>query len=347
VCAARAHESWHIEREGGTQHRLMGLKNQADWRTLLWAALGPSLVAVQFWQPSLVPYLWWVSCYFALSFGIIAHNHNHCPTFKDRRHNELFGSWLSIFYGYPTFAWIPTHNLNHHKYVNTDGDATITWRFTNSHNLLVAVSYFFVSSYYQSGPIKTFISKARTSNPGLHRRIMRQYAIWLGGNLVLWLAAIALHGFGTGSFVFIACVAFPEFFALWTIMLFNYDQHVHTDPWSQNHSRSFVNPLLNFLLFNNGLHAAHHERPGEHWSNLAAVHAEIAPRIDPSLLQTSLWLYWFRQYLLAPFFPSLGTKQLGPGPMNPPDGRRRTGNTADVELGEAGSNAASAVRLTA
>ena len=110
--------------------------------------------------------------------------------------------------------------------------------------------------------------------------------------------------------------------------------------------RSFTSPTLNFLLFNNGLHAAHHEKPGEHWSRLRAVHDEIAPRIDPSLVLSSLWLYWFRQYLLAPFFPSLGTQQLGPGPMHPPDGHRSSG-TADVELGEAGSNAPSAVRLSA
>jgi fatty acid desaturase len=347
MCASGREEAWLNGGEGGTQHGLMGLKNKADWRTLLWAALGPSIVALQFAKPELVPYLWWVSCYFALSFGIIAHNHNHVPTFRGKRANELFGNWLSIFYGYPTFAWIPTHNLNHHRYVNTDGDATITWRFTNRHNLWVAVTYFFVSSYYQAGPINTFIRKARSSNPALYRRILRQYAIWLGGNAVLWATAVGLHGWGTGSLVYVACVAFPEVFALWTIMLFNYDQHVHTDPWSQNHSRSFDNPLLNFLLFNNGLHAAHHERPGEHWSRLGAVHAEIAPRIDPSLIQRSLWLYWFKQYFLAPFFPSLGTRQLGPGPMNPPGGKRQETGTADVELGEAGSNAQSAVRVTA
>jgi hypothetical protein len=77
------------------------------------------------------------------------------------------------------------------------------------------------------------------------------------------------------------------------------------------------------------------------------VHAEIAPRIDPSLVQRSLWLYWFRQYLLAPLFPSVGTRQIGPGPMNPPNGMARSGGTAEVELGEAGSNAQSAVRLSA
>jgi beta-carotene hydroxylase len=304
-------------------------------------------VGVQYAKPELIPYTFWISCYFALSFGIIAHNHNHCPTFRSRRKNDLFGGWLSIFYGYPTFAWIPTHNLNHHRYVNTEGDATITWRFTNRHNLWVAATYFFVSAYYQSGPINAFIRKARESNRSLYHRILRQYAIWIGGNVVLLAAAVALHGWRRGAWVFVATVAFPEFFALWTIMLFNYDQHVHTDPWSQNHSRSFVSPTLNFLLFNNGLHAAHHDKPGEHWSRLPEVHARLAPQLDRSLIQSSLWWYWFRQYVLAAFAPSLGTVQLGPGPMIPPRGRESTGATGEVELGEAGSNAESAVRAPA
>lgn len=325
----------------------MGLKYSADWRTLLWAAVGPAIVGLQFARPEWIPYLWWVSCYFALSFGVIAHNHNHCPTFTSRRMNDVFGAWLSLFYGYPTFAWIPTHNLNHHRYVNTNGDATITWRFTNRHNLWVALTYFFVSSYYQSGPIKTFIRKAREHNPSLYRRILAQYAVWVGGNLALLAVALFLHGLRTGAYVYLTTVAVPAFFALWTIMLFNYDQHVHTDPWSQNHSRSFVGRTVNFLLFNNGLHAAHHENPGEHWSRLRAVHARIAPHIDPSLLQRSLWWYWIKQYFIAPLFPSLGTRQLGPGPMNPPERLRRSQGTADVELGEAGENALSAVRTTA
>lgn len=319
----------------------MHLRNAADRRTVLWLVLGPALVGVQYARPELIGSVGWLSFYFALSFGIIAHNHNHCPTFKKRWANDAMGGWLSIFYGYPTFAWIPTHNLNHHKYVNTAGDATITWRFTNRHNLLVAVTYFFVSSYYQSGPISAFIRKAKASNPSLYRRIIRQYAIWIGGNLALLSAAVVLHGVRQGSWVYAITVALPEFFALWTIMLFNYDQHVHADPWSQNHSRSFDGRLLNFLLFNNGYHAAHHDKSGLHWSLLLEVHKRISPQIDPKLIERSLLWYWFRQYLLSPFFPSLGTTQLGQGP--PSSSANGFVETADVQLGEAGTNAENSV----
>src|SRR5687767_3383956 len=273
----------------------------ADYRTLLWTlVLRPGLVALHFARPELAPYLFWVSCYFALSCGVIAHNHNHCPTFKEKRANQLFGNWISVFYGYPTFAWIPTHNLNHHKLVNRAGDATITWRYTNKHNVLVAATYFFVSSYFQSDPIKAFIRKAKANNPSLYGRIVRQYLFWGGSHLAMAALAVWLHGWQTGLTVYGLVMFVPAFFALWTIMLFNYEQHVHTDPWSEhNHSRSFSSRLTNFLLFNNGLHAAHHENPGTHWSKLWDVHRQIAPSIDPRLIQRSMCGYFFRVYGLA------------------------------------------------
>jgi fatty acid desaturase len=313
----------------------------ADYRALLWTlVLTPGFVALQFARPDLIPYLWWVSCYFALACGVIAHNHNHCPTFGEKWANNLFGNWISVWYGYPTFAWIPTHNLNHHKLVNRAGDATITWRYTNKHNVLVAVSYFFVSSYFQSDPIKAFIAKAKTKNPSLYKRIIRQYLFWGGSHVALLATAMALHGWKQGLYVWGMVCFVPAFFALWTIMLFNYEQHVHTDPWSDhNHSRTFYGKVLNFMLFNNGLHAAHHEHPGTHWSKLAEEHAKLAPKIDPQLMHYSMWFYFFRQYFLATFIPSLGTKQVGRPGFEPPDGRSVDLTSDDVDQAEAGTNA--------
>jgi len=287
-----------------------------------------------------------VSSYFAIASGVIAHNHNHSPTFANKRMNAAFANCLSLFYGYPTFAWIPTHNLNHHKNVNAEGDATITWRLTNRHNALVAAAFFFVSAWYQRYPTKAFLEKAKAKNHLLYRRIQWQYGFWRGGYAALLTLALALHGLRTGLLLFAVTVAMPAVVSLWTIHLFNYEQHVHTDPWSKyDHSRNFVSPMLNFLLFNNGFHTVHHESPGLHWSKLPESHAKIADEIESVLNQESLWWYWFKQYLLAPFFPSLGTVQLGPGPHHPPNGAGLQGiASADVELGDAGTNASRAHR---
>ena len=168
---------------------------------------------------------------------------------------------------------------------------------------------------------------------------MFQYAFWIGAYVTLLAIAIALLGVWQGLWAFTALVAIPAVFSLWTIHLFNYEQHVHTNPWSKHdHSRSFVSPTLNFLLFNNGYHAAHHEHPGIHWTKLKEEHEKIAPLIHPQLVQKSLWWYWFKQYVLAAFMPRLGSVQIGPGPDRRPEGQEAVA-TADVELGDAGSNA--------
>jgi fatty acid desaturase len=317
----------------------MGLRNAADYRTLLWVFLAAVCVAVQYANPALAPYLCVASCYFALACGVIAHNHNHCTTFKSKRANRVFGNILSVFYGYPTFAWIPTHNLNHHKYVNRAGDATITWRYTNRHNFFVAATYFFVSSYFQSELITNYIRKVRRKNPDIFRQILTAYAVWLGTHIALLSLAIAIHGLKTGFFVWSLACLIPALFALWTIMLFNYEQHVHTDPWSKhNHSRSWDGKFVNFMLFNNGLHAAHHENPGMHWSKLREVHTALAPQIDPALINGSMWWYFIRMYLIAPLVPSFRTVQVGRAPFQTPDGSTIDLASADVEIGEAGSN---------
>ena len=318
----------------------MSLRYSADYRTLLWAFFMPVVSLAQYARPDLVVYLFPLTCYFALSAGVIAHNHNHCPTFKSRRMNGAFGNWLSVFYGYPTFVWIPTHNLNHHKLVNKAGDATITWRHTNRHNALVAATYFFVSAYYQRVPINAYIRKARRDNRPLFRQIVMQYVVWAGAHLLLLSLGIALFGVWKGMGAWVFAFGLPAFFALWTIMLFNYIQHVHTDPWSaHNHSRSFTGKAINFFLFNNGLHAAHHEHAGAHWSKLRELHAQIDAEIHPDLKPYSFWWFCFRVYVLALVMPRFGTRQIGRAPFDSPTGDAGPPKTADVEAVESGINA--------
>jgi len=317
------------------------LRYAADYRTLLWLLVfAPGLVALQYARPEWVPYLCWLSFYFAISAAVVAHNHQHSPTFKAKGMNEFFATWISLFYGYPTFAWIPTHNLNHHKYVNKPGDATITWRITNRHNYLVAASYFFVSAYYQSVPTNEFLKNTRAKNPARYRGYMAQYAVLYGTHLAMALLAIQLHGLALGLKVYGLTLFFPAIVSLWTVHTFNYDQHAHTDPWSKyDHSRNFVGPVLNFLLFGNGYHTVHHENAGRHWSLNKAAHEEIADKINPVLNQRSLPWYWFKQYVLAAVVPSLGTTQLGRAPFDTGEEKLDL-RTAKVGFGESGTNAA-------
>jgi fatty acid desaturase len=249
--------------------------------------------------------------------------------------NAFYANWISIFYGYPAFAWIPTHNLNHHKHVNREGDATITWRHTNRNNWYVAISYFFISAYYQSTPIKEYIRKARGANPRLFKQILTQYAVWIGAMLVSFTAALVLHGPWAGFKLWLLIYAGPSLFGTWSMMWFNYMQHVHTDPWSKhNHSRNFYGFWMNFLVFNNGYHAAHHESPGAHWSTLPALHAKIAPEIHPDLNLRSFWWWIIRAYLIPAFLPRFETTQIGRAPFDIPEG----GRAAAARLGNANAS---------
>jgi beta-carotene hydroxylase len=103
------------------------------------------------------------------------------------------------------------------------------------------------------------------------------------------------------------------------MMFINYLQHVHCDPWSaHDHSRNFVSPLCNWLVFNSGFHAAHHEHPGAHWSDLPALHAKIAPEIHPALCPSSILGFCMRAYLLGAFSERFRTRQIGRAAYDPP-----------------------------
>jgi fatty acid desaturase len=291
----------------------MKLRYRADLRTLLWAfVLLPGAAALALALPHHPVWVLPLSLYAGFCSGVLSHYHNHCPVFESRRANALYAIWLSIFYGYPIFAWIPTHNMNHHKFVNGPGDATITWRYTKKDTLLAAIVYFFVSSYWQAGLIKAFIAQSRAHQPRQYRQILAQYACVAGVQLSMIALAVHLYGLRLGVLTYLCGFGAIAGMGLWGMMFINYIQHVHCDPSSRyDHSRNFVGPLANWFVFNSGYHAAHHEKAGAHWSTLPAIHATLAPHIDPELNQPSIAAYLFRTYVLGPVIPRYRPHQIG------------------------------------
>src|SRR5579872_2713185 len=151
------------------------IRHKSDWRTLLWAfGFFPAVGFAPYVEPRLIPWLLPVSLYFGFCAGVFSHNQNHCPTFKSRRMNSFYAAWLSIFYLFPTYVWIPSHNLNHHKYVNRAGDATITWRYSKKNTWFTSSTYYFVSAFWQKPVLDEYRAKAKASNPSLYRQIRVQ-----------------------------------------------------------------------------------------------------------------------------------------------------------------------------
>ncbi len=275
------------------------LRYPADRRTLIYMAITTSLLIIQWRIGPIQPllYAWYI--FMSIAVTVIAHNHNHVPIWRSKTMNAMTDYWLTIFYGFPAFAWIPTHNVNHHTLNNREGDYTITYRFTEQNTLLMLLAYPTVSSYYQQRPIQDYLKEQWRTNRKRFVFCASQYAL-----LAIYVAAALLIDWRKALYFIII----PQQAALFSVLIFNYVQHVHADEESEyNHSRNFTG-FLNALLFNNGYHTAHHERSGIHWSNTPEAHAKIAHLIDDSLIERSFWWYIFRNYFVGAVFPKFRTK---------------------------------------
>ena len=239
--------------------------------------------------------------FLSVAVAIIAHNHNHLPIFRNAAANHVVDYWLTVFYGFPAFGWIPTHNKNHHVLNNRAGDYTMTYRLTENNHLAMLLAYPSVSAYHQQKPIRDYLAQLKTSDRAKYWACGFQYvflAAWIVTALVIdWKKALLY-------------VVLPQQFSTFAVLVFNFVQHVHTDEESPvNHSRNFTG-FLNLLLFNNGFHTVHHEKSGLHWSRAREAHEAFAHRIDPALNEPSFWGYIFRNYFLGAVIPRFRTTSM-------------------------------------
>lgn len=274
------------------------LKYKADIKTILFLS-ATTLLLIGQWMYGFHPVSYILCLYLAITVAVIAHNHNHVPMWNNQTLNTLTDYWITLFYGFPVFAWIPTHNRNHHKFNNREGDHTITYRLSEKNNIFTLLSYPTISSYYQQSPIMGYLRDLWKRNRSKFYQSVFQYVA---------LAIFLLVAFMLDWKKAVLYIVIPHQIALFSVLIFNYIQHVHADEESDyNHSRNFVSPLTNWMLFNNGLHTVHHQKANTHWSELPAAHAKVEHLIDKSLLERGFWPYIIRAYIIAPFVPSLRT----------------------------------------
>ncbi|MBC7793290.1 MAG: fatty acid desaturase, partial [Clostridia bacterium] len=208
------------------------LKNKADIRALVFMVIITGLLVLNWSQPHLSWPLFLAANWMAISVAVMAHNYNHAKMWRNDTLNALTDYWITCFYGYPTFAWIPTHNTNHHKHNNRVPDYTITYRFTEANNLLTAVTYPTISGYYQQEPNRRFLRETYRKNKKRFCYYISQFAVlltFIGVGLAIdWKKALLY-------------IVVPQQVALFMVLLFNYVQHVHADEESPtNHSRNFT-----------------------------------------------------------------------------------------------------------
>jgi len=270
------------------------------------------LVALQFAMPSItvlggsyaigVPLLV-VTAFFSFFCAVATHNTVHSPVFTSRRANRVFQSVLTITYGHPVSAFVPGHNLSHHKHTQTQRDvmrttkARFRWHLLNGLFFLVMVGPSIMKG--EAAYFKMMKDRA----PAWHKQL-RIEQITLFAFYALLIAIDVLHpvslfGHKLYGLQFLVFVFIPHKYAAWGIITMNMLQHDGADEKTEwNHSRNFVGKLVNWFTFNNGYHTIHHMHPGLHWSLLPAEHAKVvAPNIHPALDQASLAGFIWRTYI--------------------------------------------------
>ncbi|MDB5284573.1 MAG: fatty acid desaturase [Bacteroidota bacterium] len=290
-----SHETWQGYNQIKIPYVRAMLRYRADIRTLLNVALYFTVAIVPWFlwptmtRPQIVMWVL-VNCLMSFICAVIVHNTIHTPIFKSRWMNKVFQMLLSFTYGHSTSAYVPGHNFSHHKYTQGNKDAIRTSKARFKLNILNQLFFFFImSGDILKGEIR-FANKMRTQHPAWFRQYLLEMILVMGTNVVLlvinWKCALLF-------------VLLPHQYAAWGIVGTNYFQHDGCDEDDEfNHSRNFSGRFLNWVIFNNGFHGAHHMKPNLHWSLLRAYHNEkLKPFIDPSLDRNSLLSYLFTTHI--------------------------------------------------
>ncbi len=281
------------------------LRNARDLQSLVYLVAQPLLMAWQ-WHKGFHAAAWCASLFLAVGISVIHHNHAHLALWRRRGLNRGTDLVLTLLQGHPTCVFHPTHNRNHHRHRHGERDAMRTWRF-GDHNHLVGWALHPLQAACAVYPLATAWMRGLARRaPGALRWFRLQYALWLGS----WLALLWLDADKA-----LLLVIAPQLFGLHWLLGANYLQHAHAGDGSRfGHARNFERGWLNALLFNIGLHTAHHEHGRAHWSELPRLHAACRSRIPPALLERTLSAYVLRVFflapLLAPIFPSLRSRSL-------------------------------------
>ncbi|MCX5662367.1 MAG: fatty acid desaturase [Planctomycetota bacterium] len=282
------------------------LRNPRDWQSVLYMLAQPALVAWM-WRDGF-PFPGWcwpvyaVVLFLTIGVSAIHHNHAHVEMWRSRGLNRATDLWLSLLQGHPTFVFHATHNSYHHRYHHGPKDVARTYRFGGDTNHLLGYLLHPFQVLWVLLPLHTqWFLKLRRRRPGAFRYVLLQYfvvaALWIGLAIVDWRK-------------FLLFVLLPQLHGLHWLLATNYLQHAHADGRSSiNCARNFegwVNPLM----FNIGLHTAHHLHGNAHWTELPALHARYRPRVDARLHAGGLAGYMLRTFVLGLVWPRCRSESL-------------------------------------
>ncbi len=287
------------------------LNHRRDWQSLAYLLAYPVLVAA-LWRGGFSWLLYGLLLFLTLGVGVINHNHHHARMWRGRRPNRLTDFWLTLVQGHPACVFWPAHGRNHHRYRHGEQDVARTYRFSrgDTNDTLGWLIHPFEAVPALYPTIFRWLGGLRRHWPGVWRYCMAQYAVWLGS----WGLALALDP--VKGFLY---VILPQLHGLHWLLTTNYLQHAHADGRPQArrgrelaYARNFEG-LVNPLLFNIGLHVAHHEHSRAHWSELTRLHhTEYRDRTPDALNEGGLVPYMLRVFVAGVFVPACRSQPIMP-----------------------------------
>ena len=226
----------------------------------------------------------------AFSGAVTVHNAIHVPISRSRRVNEVFQIVLSLWYGHTASAYVPGHNLSHHRNLQTRRDIMSTYKMRYRSNFLNGF-LFAPTIMVATGKNDSnyFAAQARLGRP-IYRQMQTEMLVFVVFQMIL--ASIDARRW---LYVFFL----PQLIGKYMIISMNTLQHDGCDEHSKyNHSRNFVDSWLNYFAFNNGYHGIHHMYPGKHWAVTKMEHYQrVHPHIHPNLEHPSLLAYLFEAFV--------------------------------------------------
>ena len=292
------------------------LRHGRDWQSLVYMALLP-LLALQQWHHGFSAPLYALMLFLTLGIGVIHHNHTHLRMWQGRRANRCTDYAITLLQGHPSCVFWPSHVRNHHRYKHGAKDIARTYRFgADSNHLVGYLLHPFQAIGVLYPAIFLWLSSLRRHWPGVWRYCLMQYGVWLSS----WLILLAIHPGKALLYVIL-----PQLYGLHWLLATNYLQHAHADGSAEsrhghpqfNYARNFEG-LVNPLLFNIGLHTAHHENSRAHWSELSTLHQQhYRQRVHPALNEAGLIPYMLRVFVLGTVMPGLRSKSLQRPPESP------------------------------
>ena len=293
--------------------RLPQLRHARDWQSLAYLVALPALAAWQ-WVRGFSWPLYALMLFLTLGIGVIHHNHTHLRMWRGRVANRVTDFSVTLLQGHPTFVFWPAHVANHHRHRHGPKDMARTYRFAggDTNHLLGYLLHPLQAGWVLYPLFIGWLAQLRRKAMGAFGYCMAQYAMWLGS----WAVLLAIDWRKAVIFVIV-----PQLHGLHWLLATNYLQHAHADgraggasgdtPGSRlNYARNFEG-LVNPLLFNIGLHTAHHENPHAHWSELTRLHrTHYRDRVDPVLNERGLVPYMLRVYLLGAVWPRFRSRSL-------------------------------------